>query len=850
MKMKKYIRLFLFACLLMTSVSAVAQQTAKMRINAQNPHQHITGFGGFVCSPQFTYNHMTSTDIKKVWGAGSTVGCNIMRLYIPIGKNAWSQSLQTAKTAKQMGLILFASPWGQPAEWKTNNSSNAKNSDGTLGYLYKENWPDYAQYLEDYVQYLRKNGVELDAISIQNEPDWPATYAGCLWSASDMAEFVKTYGPKISCKVMAPETLAVSDNYANALNKADVLEGFDIYGGHQYGGIQSAYKNLAKKGKELWMTEYLINWNENQSSNRNFDFSKDFFDFFRAINICMLGDFNAWVHYAAKRYYGMLGDGQMGTSNGVVTKRGYVMAHFSRFVTGMTRIDASFGDSGLEGSAYLSEMGDTVVAVLANATGDDLQLTVDLPFYTREGNVCLTTKSKNFQNTKWMAEEETCRPVVDVAAQSVATLLFVRSRERQVSDMKGTITRFDRIDDMTATQSAFGTNYKLSGKTKTFDHNNPLFSSRNNANYGYVSFDDRYSQLVMRVKKLTSTLNYSSSLTTLVYVNGKGQVATHNYGDLEFGQRENFDIVFDLSPRTLADGCRGIISMTNNNWSSTLGISFDDVFLVGGNMAYAAKLTGAFVADDSNVLDYTGDANCTSLDMTGVSELPESLPWIGGNRVIYVNGDANMVADNVVGNGVCASLILSPDGGDFRPAAGFTAQKTSMVLPVDGCRMVMLPFAANVPDGAKAYTIDDNMALAQIDDIPAHTPVLVEASESVSFTGSGRVAFAKSPLTATLRGTYTQIPIYSGDYVLGQQNGQWGFVRLNADDRLSPFGVYAQISSSASFVPLQGDVLSIGRLQKDTLQNEGIYDLWGRKVNTTSPAHGIYIVNGKKMVVK
>ena len=850
MEMKKYIRLFLLACLLMTSASAVAQQTAKMRINAQNPHQHITGFGGFVCSPQFTYNHMSNADIKKVWGAGSTVGCNIMRLYIPIGKNAWSQSLQTAKTAKQMGLILFASPWGQPAEWKTNNSSNAKNSDGTLGYLYKENWPDYAQYLEDYVQYLRKNGVELDAISIQNEPDWPATYAGCLWSASDMAEFVKTYGPKISCKVMAPETLAVSDNYANALNKADVLEGFDIYGGHQYGGIQSAYKNLAKKGKELWMTEYLINWNENQSSNRNFDFSKDFFDFFRAINICMLGDFNAWVHYAAKRYYGMLGDGQMGTSNGVVTKRGYVMAHFSRFVTGMTRIDASFGDSGLEGSAYLSETGDTVVAVLANATGDDLQLTVDLPFYTREGNVCLTTKSKNFQNTKWMAEEETCRPVVDVAAQSVSTLLFVRSRERQVSDMKGTITRFDRIDDMTATQSAFGTNYKLSGKTKTFDHNNPLFSSRNNANYGYVSFDDRYSQLVMRVKKLTSTLNYSSSLTTLVYVNGKGQVATHNYGDLEFGQRENFDIVFDLSPRTLADGCRGIISMTNNNWSSTLGISFDDVFLVGGNMAYAAKLTGAFVADDSNVLDYTGDANCTSLDMTGVSELPESLPWIGGNRVIYVNGDANMVADNVVGNGVCTSLVLSPDGGDFRPAAGFTAQKASIVLPVDGCRMVMLPFAAAVPDGAKAYTIDDNMALAQIDDIPAHTPVLVEASETVSFTGSGRVAFAKSPLTATLRGAYTQIPIYAGDYVLGQQNGQWGFVRLSADDRLSPFGVYAQISSSASFVPLQGDVLSIGRLQKDTLQNEGIYDLWGRKVNTTSPAHGIYIVNGKKMVVK
>ena len=135
------------------------------------------------------------------------------------------------------------------------------------------------------------------------------------------------------------------------------------------------------------MTEYLINWNEGQSTNRNFDFSKDFFDFFRAINVCMLGDFNAWVHYAAKRFYGLLGDGQMGTSAGAVTKRGYIMAHFARFVTGMTRIDMSLGESGSEGSAYLSQTGDTVVAVLANSTASNVSLTIDLPFYTRSGKL-------------------------------------------------------------------------------------------------------------------------------------------------------------------------------------------------------------------------------------------------------------------------------------------------------------------------------------------------------------------------------------------------------------------------------------------------------------------------------
>ena len=106
--MKHYVRTIISLLLLaIGSFSATAQNT--VRIDATKKHQHITGFGGFVCSPQFQYNHMTTTEIKKVWGATSTVGCNIMRLYIPIGRNAWSQSLATAKQAKQMGLIVFAS---------------------------------------------------------------------------------------------------------------------------------------------------------------------------------------------------------------------------------------------------------------------------------------------------------------------------------------------------------------------------------------------------------------------------------------------------------------------------------------------------------------------------------------------------------------------------------------------------------------------------------------------------------------------------------------------------------------------------------------------------------------------
>ena len=744
--MKTFFKSVILAGLLCTNgAQANAQTPTAVRLDAQGKHQHITGFGGFVCSPTFQYGHMSDNDIKKVWGESSTVGCNIMRLFIPIGKNYWSQSLSTAQKAKQMGLIVFASPWGQPAEWKTNGSSDAQNDKGVTGKLKRENWGDYAQYLEDYVQYLRQNGVELDAISIQNEPDWAAKYAGCMWSADEIAEFVKTYGKSISCKVIAPETIGVNDTYANALDKDDVLECFDIYGGHQYSGIQTAYKNLGKKGKELWMTEYLINWNQDENNTRNFDYSKDVFNFFTSINTCMLGDFNAWIHYAAKRYYGMLGDGDRGTSSGVVTKRGYVMAHFAKFVTGMTRIDATFGDSNIEGSAYLSQSGDSVVVVMSNASAKAFNLKLDIPFYTQKGELWTTDKEKDLSKTVLSPESETCRPEVSIDAQSVNTVLFVKSRSRQQSNMSGSVSYFDRIrlDDLAATSSSFGTTYKMSDTTQKLDHNNPLISSNTTMQNGYLQLNGNYTQLVFEVKSLQSTMNYSSAITTLTYINNKGQIATHNYGDLTFSTHENFLWAFDLSPATLPDGCKGIISITNNNWSSSLSFTLGNVYLTNGNATYAGTLSGDFAEDDNYVLDFSTDPNCTSIDMTAVSGLPATLPWTEkSNRVVYVSGSSSLSGTNVVKDGICASLVIDESFGTFRPAHTFTATQASYTCEVNGQHIVQLPFQSAVPEGVKVFVLTDDLTPVAVTTVPANKPILVEGQGTVTFVGSGEVSYA------------------------------------------------------------------------------------------------------------
>ena len=414
---------------------ALFANAANVTLTVNNTrYQHVKGFGAFVCSPQFTYNHMSESEIRQVWGPNSTLKCNIMRLYLPIGENSFSQSLATARLAKNLGLFVFASPWSMPAEWKTINSINAK-VNNNQNYLKEQYYGTYADYLNKYVTYLRNNGVNLDAISIQNEPDWPCEYAGCIFTTNQIVNFLANYAGRINCKVIAPETIGMSDNYANALlNSNAALNNFEIYGGHQYAGIGSAFKNLANRGKELWMTEFLINWTEGDNKqNRNVSWASDAFNFADAINNCMLNNVNAWVHYTAKRFYSIMGDGQRGTTSGQLTKRGYILGNYSRFITGSTRIGSSFSSGDLRGSTYLSQTGDTIFAVIINSSGNSHNLTVSLPFYTKGGKMAVTSSSKNLQESN-LSFNATNRPSVSIDASSVTTLVFVSSSSAKVAE--------------------------------------------------------------------------------------------------------------------------------------------------------------------------------------------------------------------------------------------------------------------------------------------------------------------------------------------------------------------------------------------------------------------------------
>lgn len=404
-----------------------AETTASISIDNRVKYQHVAGFGGFSPSPTWSY-WLTDSDMDKLFGKSSSqLGLNICRLYISTNKSFWNAALANAKRAKKYGAFVFASPWSPPAEWKSNSST----SNG--GSLLESHYEDWANRLNEYYDYMKKNGVTIDAISLQNESDWKAEYESCIWTGEQIAKFLKLYGSKIKCKIMAPESIHFTkDLHEPILNDPEACAQLGILAGHFYGWDGSAYPLAAEKGKEVWMTEYLINERQ-QNNKQNINWKDDGFLFARSVNDCMLANMSAWVHYSLKRYYGVYGDGQYGTTNNVITKRGYILSQYAKYVSGSTRVRHILtDDSGkMSSSAFLSQTGDSIIVMLLNPTDNTVSTTIDLPFYTQNGTSIVTTESKNAKSADLSLSSSTYQPVVEAEPWSVSTFVFAKSAERE-----------------------------------------------------------------------------------------------------------------------------------------------------------------------------------------------------------------------------------------------------------------------------------------------------------------------------------------------------------------------------------------------------------------------------------
>ncbi|WP_342423361.1 carbohydrate-binding protein [Paenibacillus sp. FSL E2-0178] len=332
-------------------VSAASDVT----VNLSAEKQVIRGFGG-INLPAWI-GDLTAAQRETAFGNGpNQLGFTVLRIYVDDNRNNWYKELDTAKAAIAKGAIVFASPWNPPSDMTETFNHDGDTSAKRLRY---DKYAAYAQHLNDFVTYMKNNGVELYAISVQNEPDYAHTWT--WWTPAEMLKFMKENAGSINCRVIAPESFSYLKNMSDPiLNDSQALANMDILGTHTYGTSFNnfSYPLFKQKGagKELWMTEVYYPNSNNNSANL---WPEALEVAYHMHNAMTEADFQAYVWWYIRRQYGPMNE------DGTISKRGDSMAQFSKFIRpGYVRVDATKNpNTNVYISAYKGDNKAVIVAI-------------------------------------------------------------------------------------------------------------------------------------------------------------------------------------------------------------------------------------------------------------------------------------------------------------------------------------------------------------------------------------------------------------------------------------------------------------------------------------------------------
>lgn len=450
-------------------VAATAMEAAKPRYHLivyNTPRQTITGFGAACCDGAMCPFGTDTNPAKLLYGDESAIGLNIMRMEISpnfIGDVRvpewgnwdspydWNGSLPSAKIVKQRGGIVFGTPWSPPGEYKTNGTAQGGNADdqgNQRGKLREDCYEKFFPWLNTFLGWMHDHGVDVDAVSIQNEPDWWVSYSGCLYEPSEQVTLVKNYAWMLDrerfpgVRLISAEPLGYREDYFTALlNDETCREQVDIFAGHIYGHMPLQYiKPVANKalpkGKEIWMTEHSVTDNIGERLPtwcENLIFAEE-------LNECMLAGCTGYIYWYMRAHWAFVGTGEAkyGADNkkNVLLPRAYVMSHYSKNVTGSTRLATSKDNDGgrekeeqaanYEYSAYVK--GDSVIVMAINATENARDLLITLPYKVNSGQLWLSTgnESSNLcQKSALDITEPIEEILVEMPARSLSTYIFM-----------------------------------------------------------------------------------------------------------------------------------------------------------------------------------------------------------------------------------------------------------------------------------------------------------------------------------------------------------------------------------------------------------------------------------------
>jgi glucosylceramidase len=386
-------------------------------INPGKKYQTHIGFGGaFTESAAYTFHNLPKDKrdfITKAYFSEDGLGYNMGRTHIHscdfslenytyVEENdidlktfdikreeKWVIPMIKEAQKYQKEMLLLASPWSPPAWMKSNNNMNFG---GKLLPQYQQSW---ANYYVKYVQDMRKRGIDIWAISVQNEPAATQTWDSCIYTAEEERDFVKDYlGPTVHAYDKDLKILGWDHNRDIIVERASTMLNDPKASEHLWGianhwYVSEAFENMSVvhdlfPDKHLIFTEGCIEggpkplaWHTGERYGRN-----------------MFGDLNNWVEgwiewnlilneQGGPNHVGnfcdapILADRQ--TNQLTVNSSYYYIGHFSKFIKrGARRVHVTHNlPQGIFTTAYENPDG-KIVVVIQNQNDQATQVSLNL----------------------------------------------------------------------------------------------------------------------------------------------------------------------------------------------------------------------------------------------------------------------------------------------------------------------------------------------------------------------------------------------------------------------------------------------------------------------------------------
>lgn len=355
-------------------------------------------------------------------------------------------------------------------------------------------------------------------------------------------------------------------------------------------------------------------------------------------------------------------------------------------------------------------------------------------------------------------------------------------------------------------------------------------------------------------------------------------------------------LVFDFSDNNEFNHPEVLAITVSNNTDNDIDVYIDNIVIEAAPMVNGklfsnltnddkkgnVKLTGAWMKgscknvddgwkdiayDDYEYFNKQMTKDLTSVDIRGAQASDvdaDMLIKINPNALLYANEAYDH--NNVVANGTAKNVVLT-DANAFNCPEDFTAEKVTLTRTVhENINSFVLPFFVTAGDldaqNLATFTsaTESGVTFTKVKEVDPNVPFI-----TVDFQGAeGNKEFTFFRNKKDFKATPASFDdAFKGVYALQSAKGLYGITDKGelqkgaAGTTIKPFHAFYQAAegqAAPAKISFEGEATGINSVAATTVANGAVYDLSGRRVAEklagASLVKGIYVVNGKKVVVK